>query len=59
MSSKHYNDSLVDVWKVSYDGEFYYTDKEPDSSEFEDDETVEKTKMHWKVYNQLPEFEGF
>ena len=56
---EHYEDSLIDVWKVSYDGQHYYTDKAPTSEETESGETVEQTKMHKEVFEQLPEFEGF
>jgi hypothetical protein len=59
MRCPHYNDSLIDVWKVSYDGQSYYTDREPSTDELEDGETVTKEKMHKEVFDQLPEFEGF
>lgn len=55
----HYNDSLIDVWKVSYDGQFYYTDKLPCKEETENGETVTQEKMHKEVFEQLPEFNGF
>lgn len=56
---EHYNDSLIDVWKVEWEGDFYVTDKQPDEDDFEDGEIVTKQKMHREVYDQLPEFEGF
>lgn len=55
----HYNDSLIDVWKVTYEGQSFYTDREPTADELENGETVTKEKMHREVYKQLPEFEGF
>ncbi len=55
----HFNDSLIDVWKVSYDGAFYYSDKPPCAEETESGETVTQEKMHREVFEQLPEFNGF
>lgn len=52
-----YNDSLITVWKVSYDGSSYHTDREPEG--LEDGETVTEEKMHKEVYDRLPEFGGF
>ena len=54
---EHYEDSLIDVWKVNFEGDYYYTDREPES--LEDGETVTKTMMHMEVYEQLPEHPGF
>jgi hypothetical protein len=56
---EHYNDSLIDVWKVQYGTEFYYTEHEPIAEETESGEIVTKEKMHKEVFEQLPEFEGF
>lgn len=56
---EHYNDSLMDVWKVEYDGAFYYTDREPSPEEFENGEVVTQEKMHLELYEELPEFQGF
>ena len=57
----HVNDSLIDIWKVEYDGESYYTNIKPDPSEFEEGEIVtkEQKQMHREVYDHLPEFQGF
>lgn len=60
----HYNDSLMDVWKVTVDGISCYVDNEQDaretaSDEQRDDITVTKEKMHREVFEHLPEFEGF
>lgn len=58
----HYNDSLIDVWKVT-DGStcFYTDDKQAADTEAEgcDDITITKVKMHREVFDLLPEFEGF
>ena len=60
----HYNDSLMDVWKVTMDGISCYVDNEQDARETAGDEqrddiTVTKEKMHREVFEHLPEFEGF
>lgn len=54
-----YNDSLIDVWKVSFDGSYYYTDREPGDDELWGEEVVTKEKMHREIYEELPEFQGF
>ena len=54
-----YNDSLIDVWRVSYDGAWYHTDLPPTADELTGEETVTQEKMHRECYDQLPEFEGF
>lgn len=56
---EHYNDSLIDVWKVSYEGQSYYTDKPPSPEDTENGETVTQERMHREVFEQLDEFEGF
>ena len=64
---EHYNASLIDVWRVSYDGASYVTDSEADAQEAvalyaEDPDivpTVTKERMHREVYENLPEFDGF
>lgn len=56
---EHFNDSLIDVWKIEYDGSWYYEDMEPDMSDFTEGEIVTKEKMHKEIYNNLPEFTGF
>lgn len=55
----HYNDSLIDVWRVSYDGGGYVTDTEPNPDDLENGETVTREKMHRECYEQLQEFAGF
>lgn len=61
---QHYNDSLMDVWKVTVHGVSCYVDNEQDAIETAGDEqrdaiTVTKEKMHREVFEHLPEFEGF
>ena len=64
---QHYNDSLIDVWTVILGGVTYICDNERDALDTVVDEydlqgiaiTINKTKMHLEVYEQLPEFEGF
>lgn len=57
-----YNDSLIDVWKVTDGTSTFYTEYEEDAKmecvEMEDVK-IEKTKMHREVFENLPEFEGF
>lgn len=60
----HYNDSLIDVWKMTVNGVSAYMDNEQDvidccQEEFEDETTIIKEKMHHEVFEHLPEFEGF
>lgn len=50
------DDSLIDVWRVSYDGESYVIDREPDNNP---QETVTRERMHREIYDNLPEFNGF
>lgn len=56
---EHYNDSLIDVWKVSYDGQSFYQKTEPQQDELEGSETVTKERMHSEIFDQLAEFNGF
>lgn len=59
---EHYNDSLIDVWRVS-DGSSHYYDQNEEAAKSEADVcdgiTIEKVQMHREVYEQLPEFGGF
>lgn len=56
----HYNDSLIDVWKVTVDGRSCYVDNEQDALDTVGDSgSVSKEKMHKEIFNHLPEFEGF
>lgn len=59
-----YNDSLIDVWKMTVNGISAYMDKEQDvidcsQDEFDDETTVTKIKMHREIFENLPEFNGF
>lgn len=59
-----YNDSLIDVWKVTVDGRTAYCEHEQDARETAGDEqrddiTITKERMHREVFEHLPEFEGF
>jgi len=60
----HYNDSLMDVYKVAVDGfGACYVEQLQDAMDYagEDEEmaTIEAVKMHREVFENLPEFEGF
>lgn len=58
----HYNDSPMDVWKVTVDGVSCYVDNELDARETAGDaqrDNITKEKMHREVFENLPEFEGF
>lgn len=58
-----YNDSLMDVWKVTLDGVTCYVENEADAKDTsgEDDPKPEisRVKMHREIFENLPEFEGF
>lgn len=64
---EHFNDSLMDVWKVEVDGcGCYYHETEEGAKmslendiEHEGSGRIEKVKMHREVFEGLPEFEGF
>lgn len=49
----------IDVWLISLDDSFYYTDLKPDPNDFTEGETITKEKMEKSVYEALKEFEGF
>lgn len=55
----HYNDSLMDVWKVTDGFCSSYTDSEQDAKDTFVRESIVKEKMHREVFEHLPEFEGF
>ena len=52
----HYNDSLIQVFKIEYEGQSCYTTEKP---EVEDGEIVTETTIHREIYDQLQDFEGF
>lgn len=61
----HYNDSLMDVWKVTHDGQSCYMDNERDANDAADADvggdtiSIVKERMHREVFENLPEFDGF
>ena len=65
----HYNDSLMNVWKVSLGLSRCYFDNEQDAKDMAGTEGQEigvsgvieitKEKMHREVLENLPEFDGF
>lgn len=58
-SCEYVDESLIDVWRVSFDGASYVTDREPTDEETSEGETVTRERMHREIYEQLPEFNGF
>lgn len=57
----HYNDSLIDVWKITDGSACCWADNLQDAVDIAGEEKVKVTqeKMHREVFNHLPEFEGF
>lgn len=56
----HYNDSLMDVWKVTVGRMYCIMDNEQDARDTAgDDGVVTKEKMHREVFDNLPVFVGF
>lgn len=60
----HYNDSLMDVYKVTVGGISAYNEhlqdaKDTAGTEDENEATIECVKMHREVFEYLPEFDGF
>lgn len=53
--------SLIDVWRVSFDGNSYVTDRDPaeEPELLSGDEVVTKERMHREIYENLPDFAGF
>jgi hypothetical protein len=56
---EHYNDSLIDMWGITYMGSTCYTTEEPDPDDFENGEVITKHKIHREIFDQLPEHTGF
>lgn len=55
-----YNDSLMDVWKVTVDGVSCFVEHEQDAQDTVGDcGTITKEQMHREVFEHLPEFRGF
>lgn len=63
----HYNDSLIDVWKVEVGGVSSYNENEQDAIDTAGDDedspfekpVITKEKMHREIFENLPEFDGF
>lgn len=61
----HYNDSLMNVWRVSLGGISCYVDNEQDAKSVAIDEasddalTITPEKMHREIFENLQEFDGF
>lgn len=60
----YYNDSLMDVWKVTDGSATFFTDDEQDAKAESGAEdgycaTITREKMHREIFENLPEFEGF
>lgn len=51
--------TLIDVWKIEYEGEYYFAHIEPNPDDLEGVEVITKMKMDKEQYNHLPEFSGF
>lgn len=59
-----YNDSLMDVWKVTVGGISAYNDNEQNAldtagDEFDDETQITKVRMHREIFENLPEFDCF
>lgn len=62
----HYDDSLMDVWKVIIGGSRCYVETEQDAKDMAGQEAIEggeavitEEKMHREIFENLPEFQGF
>lgn len=62
---QHYNDSLMDVWKVTHEGQSCYVENEQEANKMAGAEvsggtiSIVKERMHREVFENLPEFDGF
>lgn len=63
---KHYNDSLIDVWRVSVPGEKHgaICGREDEARELAGNDPdapleITKERMHREVFEHLPDFGGF
>lgn len=50
---------LIKVWRVEYDGVWYYDINPPDLDELEIGTIITLEELHKESYEQLPEFIGF
>ena len=57
----HVDDSLIDVWRVTYDFASYVVDYDVEKfgEGIEEDATVTKERMHRELFDRMPEFAGF
>ena len=53
------DETLIDVWRVEYDGAYYFSDHEPDRADMHPEEMITKQRMHRELFDRLPEFAGF
>lgn len=57
-----YNESLIDVWKVSVGNQHCILDNEEDAKDLAGEDcgaVITTEKMHREVLEHLPEFDGF
>lgn len=63
----HYQDGIIDIWKVTFHGKSCYFDNEIDATyaateqydPLDDVGTIIKETIHREVFEHLPEFDGF
>ena len=59
----HFNESLIDVWRFSFDGDSYVTKNKPTPQEIDEAElggiVITKEQMHLEVFEALVEHNGF
>lgn len=58
----HYQDGIIDIWRITANNKSCYTDKEEDIIEIKNNDPtviIIKEKMHREVYEKMPEFDGF
>jgi hypothetical protein len=59
----HVDDSLIDVWRYTWEGESYVMDRAPSADEQreaqESEVRITRERMHREIYEQLREFAGF
>lgn len=64
----HYNDSLIDVWRITDGSTSCYVGSESEAEDMMQSESseggevlfrLEKRQMHREIFERLPEFDGF
>lgn len=50
---------MIDVWKIEYDGTYYFDRNEPDPLDFEEGTVFTKEEMKEEIFENLPVFTGF